>query len=217
MNAPAGRRPIRSTVPCPVPIPAYMASVMPRFWPLAIVRGSALFTPAKQLSFVYDIADLYKAEITIPIAFQVAAGSRAPNYGTGCPPGLPGQVSGNQASAAHRPGHPEGAGISEADPAADFEPDADPALPTALWTPVAERTPGTRCGATTWRRTKMTVLILERVPATLRGELSRWMIEPRTGVFVGKVSAHGSRPPVGQRRERVQRPARVCFLYSSPT
>ncbi len=35
----------------------------------------------------------------------------------------------------------------------------------------------------------MTVLILERVPASLRGELSRWMIEPRTGVFVGRVSA----------------------------
>ncbi len=34
----------------------------------------------------------------------------------------------------------------------------------------------------------MTVLILERVPASLRGELSRWMIEPRTGVFVGRVS-----------------------------
>lgn len=27
----------------------------------------------KQLSFVYDIADLYKSEITIPVAFQVAA------------------------------------------------------------------------------------------------------------------------------------------------
>ncbi len=35
----------------------------------------------------------------------------------------------------------------------------------------------------------MVVLMLERVPAGLRGELSRWMIEPRTGVFVGKVSA----------------------------
>ena len=32
------------------------------------------------------------------------------------------------------------------------------------------------------------MLILERVPASLRGELSRWMIEPRTGVFVGRVS-----------------------------
>lgn len=35
----------------------------------------------------------------------------------------------------------------------------------------------------------MVVLILERVPASLRGELSRWMLEPRTGVFVGKLSA----------------------------
>ena len=34
----------------------------------------------------------------------------------------------------------------------------------------------------------MVVLILERVPASLRGELSRWMIEPKTGVFVGSVS-----------------------------
>ena len=35
----------------------------------------------------------------------------------------------------------------------------------------------------------MVVLILERVPTSLRGELSRWMLEPRAGVFVGKVSA----------------------------
>ena len=34
----------------------------------------------------------------------------------------------------------------------------------------------------------MVILILERVPPGLRGELSRWMIEPRTGVFVGNVS-----------------------------
>lgn len=35
----------------------------------------------------------------------------------------------------------------------------------------------------------MVVLILERVPPGLRGELSRWMIEPTAGVFVGSVSA----------------------------
>lgn len=35
----------------------------------------------------------------------------------------------------------------------------------------------------------MVILMLERVPARLRGELSRWMIEPRAGVFVGRVSA----------------------------
>src|SRR5205807_9390439 len=34
----------------------------------------------------------------------------------------------------------------------------------------------------------MVILILERVPAGLRGELSRWMIEPRAGVFVGTPS-----------------------------
>lgn len=46
----------------------------------AIVSGG--YSPAlgfihtgKQLSFVYDIADLYKVEITIPLAFQVVAES----------------------------------------------------------------------------------------------------------------------------------------------
>lgn len=33
------------------------------------------------------------------------------------------------------------------------------------------------------------VLMVERVPVSLRGELSRWMIEPRAGVFIGTVSA----------------------------
>jgi CRISPR-associated protein Cas2 len=33
------------------------------------------------------------------------------------------------------------------------------------------------------------VMIFEKVPPGLRGELSRWMIEPSTGVFVGRVSA----------------------------
>ena len=35
----------------------------------------------------------------------------------------------------------------------------------------------------------MLVMILEKVPKSLRGELSRWLIEPKTGVFVGDVSA----------------------------
>ncbi|MDO8586860.1 MAG: type I-E CRISPR-associated endoribonuclease Cas2e [Armatimonadota bacterium] len=35
----------------------------------------------------------------------------------------------------------------------------------------------------------MVALILERVPPGLRGEMSRWMIEPKAGVFVGKLSA----------------------------
>ena len=35
----------------------------------------------------------------------------------------------------------------------------------------------------------MVVLIVENASPSLRGEISRWMIEPRAGVFVGKVSA----------------------------
>lgn len=35
----------------------------------------------------------------------------------------------------------------------------------------------------------MMVMILERVPPGLRGELSRWLLEPKAGVFVGRPSA----------------------------
>ncbi len=35
----------------------------------------------------------------------------------------------------------------------------------------------------------MVVFILERVPVSLRGELTRWMLELKAGVFVGDVSA----------------------------
>lgn len=34
----------------------------------------------------------------------------------------------------------------------------------------------------------MVVMILERVPTGLRGELTRWFLEPKAGVFVGQVS-----------------------------
>jgi len=35
----------------------------------------------------------------------------------------------------------------------------------------------------------MVVLVVERVKPSLRGEITRWLIEPKTGVFVGQVSA----------------------------
>ena len=35
----------------------------------------------------------------------------------------------------------------------------------------------------------MVVVVLESVPPALRGELSRWLIEPKSGVFIGDVSA----------------------------
>jgi CRISPR-associated protein Cas2 len=35
----------------------------------------------------------------------------------------------------------------------------------------------------------MVVFILERVPVSVRGELTRWMLELKAGVFVGSISA----------------------------
>ena len=35
----------------------------------------------------------------------------------------------------------------------------------------------------------MVVLMLERVPPGLRGDLSRWMIEPKSGIFLGRMTA----------------------------
>ena len=35
----------------------------------------------------------------------------------------------------------------------------------------------------------MILMSLERTPASLRGELSRWLMEIRTGVYLGHVSA----------------------------
>lgn len=46
----------------------------------------------------------------------------------------------------------------------------------------------------------MTVIIVERVGLSLRGELSKWMLQVGTGVFVGKLS--------GPVRDRIWR--RAC-------
>lgn len=35
----------------------------------------------------------------------------------------------------------------------------------------------------------MVVMILEKVPISLRGELTRWLVEPHPGVFIGHVNA----------------------------
>ncbi len=35
----------------------------------------------------------------------------------------------------------------------------------------------------------MVVIIVEKVPTSMRGELTRWMLELRAGVFVGTLSA----------------------------
>lgn len=35
----------------------------------------------------------------------------------------------------------------------------------------------------------MMIIILEKVPVGLRGEIARWLLEPHSGIFVGNVSA----------------------------
>ena len=35
----------------------------------------------------------------------------------------------------------------------------------------------------------MVIMVVERARPSLRGELTRWMLEPRAGVFVGTLSA----------------------------
>lgn len=35
----------------------------------------------------------------------------------------------------------------------------------------------------------MIVIIMEKVSASVRGELTRWLLEPQTGIFIGNVSA----------------------------
>lgn len=35
----------------------------------------------------------------------------------------------------------------------------------------------------------MVVFILERTPASIRGDLTKWLLEPKAGVFLGLVSA----------------------------
>ena len=62
----------------------------------------------------------------------------------------------------------------------------------------------------------MVVLIMERVPVTLRGELSRWMIEQRTGVFVGKLSAM-VRDAIWNKACRGLKGGGATMLYTSQT
>ena len=62
----------------------------------------------------------------------------------------------------------------------------------------------------------MVVLILEKVPRTLRGELSRWMIEPKAGVFIGRVSGM-VRDKLWENATDKAKGGAGMMLYSSPT
>ena len=92
----------------------------------------------KQLSFVYDIADLYKVEITIPMAFRVVAestGSLDRRIRKAC----------REAFREHRllkrllPDIDRLLGMGQEPPKTDGDLDADPGCPTPLWSPSDEQ------------------------------------------------------------------------------
>jgi len=62
----------------------------------------------------------------------------------------------------------------------------------------------------------MVVLILERVPRGLRGELTRWFLEPKAGVFVGRVSAM-VRDKLWEKACSSARDGGCLMVYSSDT
>ena len=95
--------------------------------------GIGFIHTGKQLSFVYDIADLYKVDVTIPLAFEIARDD---------PPHLERAVRHacrdrfRETKLLQRivPDIQKVLDVKE-DLSADFAPDSDPALPTELWTP----------------------------------------------------------------------------------
>jgi CRISPR-associated protein Cas1 len=96
--------------------------------------GIGFIHTGKQLSFVYDIADLYKLNVTLPIAFQVACDS---------PEHLERAVRKKCRDTFREkrllktivPDIMSVLGLTEASLTETFGPDFDPALPTHLWDP----------------------------------------------------------------------------------
>lgn len=62
----------------------------------------------------------------------------------------------------------------------------------------------------------MVVMILERVPVSLRGELTRWMLEPKAGVFIGSLSAM-VRERLWEKACKGMRSGAGALIYSSDT
>jgi len=62
----------------------------------------------------------------------------------------------------------------------------------------------------------MVLIILEKTPVGLRGELTRWLIQPKAGVFVGRISAL-VREKLWDRILKLKRTGGVIMIYSSNT
>ena len=109
--------------------------------------GLGFIHTGKQLSFVYDIADLYKVDITIPIAFRAAI-DKPSNLERSV------RLSCRDAFRDHKllarviPDIQKALGTPKELLDEMFTPDSDPALPTDLWTPEPEPQP--RSGDEQW-------------------------------------------------------------------
>jgi len=62
----------------------------------------------------------------------------------------------------------------------------------------------------------MVVFILQRVSPSLRGELTRWLLQPHTGLFVGTVSAR-VRQRLWARINRSLKNGAAIMIYPAPT
>lgn len=62
----------------------------------------------------------------------------------------------------------------------------------------------------------MTVIVLDRAPEVVRGELTRWFLELNPGVFAGKVNVR-IRELLWQRIVQLSDTAGAVMLYSTPT
>jgi len=62
----------------------------------------------------------------------------------------------------------------------------------------------------------MVVMILERVSPSLRGELTRWLIQPKSGVFVGRISAR-VRDLLWERVDRSIKGGAAILIHDSNT
>lgn len=89
----------------------------------------------KQLSFVYDIADLYKVELTIPLAFRMAGGD---SHELERQVRLQCRDVFRESRLIQRIIPDIRHALGDEGGEEEFVPDEDPALPTELWTPAAE-------------------------------------------------------------------------------
>ncbi len=62
----------------------------------------------------------------------------------------------------------------------------------------------------------MIVIVLEKVPLSLRGELTRWLLEVKNGVFVGHVSAR-VRDKLWQKCCKAKQTGGVTQIWSTNT